>query len=87
MPSATDAADTRRMEGINTRVVKLLVQPHRRTAFAVVEFAETAQRFPGAWQAVMQLRVALTVGEGDDIKSLSERACAEALAYFDQDCE
>jgi len=74
------------MEGIVVEVGKLIVRPQPRSAFAIVELRETAGAFPAAWQAVMRLRVPLTVVDEDNVKTLCERACAEASAYFDEDC-
>lgn len=74
------------MEGIVVEVVKLIVRPRRRSAWAVVEFRESTEALPAAWRAVMRLRVELDVAGDDNVKTLCERACAEAAAYFDEDC-
>lgn len=84
---ADPATDTARMEGIRIEVVKLVVRPQHHSAFALVEFRESERPLLAAWKAVMRLRVELTISQGDDVKTLCERACAEARAYFDEDCD
>jgi len=72
------------MEEINTRVVRLSIRPRRRTAMAVVELHGDESPLL-EYVPALRLRVEMLVKDHESMATLCDRACAQALAYFDDE--